>query len=75
MEIHIEDLRHALDETAHEFTQEAPDVHIWDDLLVDFLEGMEWQAACLDREHPHDYEGLLLRLKGRIEARLKEGSW
>lgn len=75
MDSELENLQQAMDDTAHEIVESAPDVEKWDDLLVYLLEGMELQAASLDPDHPYDYEAMLARLQDRIENRLKEEGW
>jgi hypothetical protein len=64
-----------LDDAAHDFAENAPDVDEWDNWLGYLLEGLELQAASLDREHPFAYESMLKRLQGKVENRLREGTW
>ncbi|MEJ2262700.1 MAG: hypothetical protein P8X95_04600 [Anaerolineales bacterium] len=70
-----EELGPILDDAAHDFAGNAPDVDEWDAWLEYLLEGLELQAASLDREHPFSYESMLKRLQAKIENRLKEGVW
>lgn len=70
-----EELGPILDDAAHDFAENEPDVDQWDIWLGYLLEGLELQAASLDREHPFAYESMLKRLQGKIESRLKEGIW
>ncbi len=51
------------------------EVNGWADLLLFLIQDLEMFAMANDSHHPKEYEHMLSQVKGRIESRLKDGSW
>lgn len=68
-----DELKQLLDDLANQAASLYPDVDVWDQWLAYLLDGLELQAASLDREHPRAYQAMLARLDETIRARLKKG--
>lgn len=71
----VDELKLMLDDIANQLAGAYPHIHDWEQWLLYLLDGLELQAASLDREHPAEYEAMLARLEQAIHDRLKKGAW